>query len=80
MHGQKGTDKFTKLFFKFIIPNNVAKIRYSLETLRNNADKTFDNASLEIAAGDVLENSTLRVLFNPRLGASISSFYWKIRF
>ena len=77
MQGLKATPSFSKLFLKFTIPVGVAKIRYSLETLKDNADVTFDNASLEVSAGDVLENSSLRVHFNPRLGASINSFYWK---
>ena len=77
MQGLSATKDFTKLFLKFAIPVGVAKIRYSLETLKDNADVIFDDAHLSIGGGDVLENSTLRVHFNPRLGASISSFYWK---
>mgnify|MGYP003311628797 CR=1 FL=1 len=77
MHGITATSKFTKLFYKFTIPSGVAKIKFALQTLRNNADIIFDDAFMSIEGGDVLENAQYRVHFNPRFGASIASFVWK---
>ena len=77
MQGTYARKDFAPLIVRFTVPAGVAKIRYSLETLRNNADVIFDDAKLEIEEGDVLENDMLRITFDPRLGGGISSFVWK---
>ena len=77
MQGTYAKSEFAPLLVKFTVPAGVAKIRYSLQTLRNNADVIFDDAKLEIESGELLENNMLRVTFNPRLGGGIASFYWK---
>ena len=77
IYGLRASDKYAKLFYRFTVPVGVAKVQFALETLRDNADIIFDNAFMSIAAGDALENAQYRVLFNPRLGASIASFFWK---
>ena len=77
MQGDHARKEFAALLVRFTVPAGVAKIRYSLETLRNDADIIFDDAKLEIESGDLLENDMLRVTFNPRLGGGIASFFWK---
>ena len=77
MQGTHARREFARLVVRFTVPAGVEKIRYSLETLRNDADVTFDDAKLEIEAGELLENDMLRITFNPRLGGGIASFYWK---
>lgn len=77
MTGKSAADHWTPLVLKFTVPDGVAKIRCSLETFRNDSDILFDDAKLEIHAGNVLENGMLRVRFNPRFGGGISSFLWK---
>ena len=77
MQGTRARSEFSQLVVRFTVPAGVEKIRYSLETLRNNADIIFDDAKLEVEAGELLENDMLRITFNPRLGGGIASFYWK---
>ncbi len=45
--------------------------------MRNDSTVQFDDAKLEISAGDVLKNANLTVKFNSRLGGSIDSLIWE---
>ena len=77
MLGQKGTADWKDIIIKFTVPEGVGQISYSLQTLKDNAEISFDEASLVIKQGDVLENKNLKLVFNPRIGGGIDSFYWK---
>jgi hypothetical protein len=70
-------DEWQPIVMKFIVPPGVAKLEYSLQTLKDNADVLFDDARLMISSGDTLENEFLRVRINARVGGGIDSFVSK---
>ena len=79
MLGSNAKPEYTQLLLRFKVPAGVKNLRFAVETLRNDADVTFDDASLTVAQGDVLENKQFRITFNPRIGGVIDSLLWKER-
>ena len=77
MLGNPAKKEYSKLILRFTVPAGVKKLRMALETLRNDADITFDDAVLSVARGDILENNNFRVVFNPRIGGVVDSFIVK---
>ena len=66
-----------KLTMKLTIPEGVAKIRMSLEAMGVDQDVQFDDATLEIHSGNLMENAKVKVIFNPEVGGGIASLIWK---
>ena len=77
MAGKQAAENWSVLNLVFTVPEDVSGVRYSLETLRDDADVIFDDAELSASAGDQLENGELKVRFNRNSGGAIDSFFWK---
>ena len=77
MLGSPAKKEYSKLVLRFTVPAGVKNLRMALETLRDDADITFDDAAFTVARGDMLENEKFRITFNPRIGGVVDSFILK---
>ena len=77
--GQGAGENWQCMPLRFTVPAQAASLEFSLETLRNQANVLFDDASLVLESGDQLENSQVAVKINRRLGGGIDSFFWKTK-